>query len=122
LATAVQVLAYEIRMASLSDDKGVLKNIDDWDQPLATSDEVELFHKHLEKTMEEVKFYDPENPKQLLTREDYLTGAEWIKWRFLYSVVCCLQSIVLPTIRLEMLKQLLDYFSQVLHSRGLIKD
>ena len=68
LATAVQVLAYEIRMASLSDDKGVLKNIDDWDQPLATSDEVELFHKHLEKTMEEVKFYDPENPKQLLTR------------------------------------------------------
>ena len=68
LATAVQVLAYEIRMASLSDDKGVLKNIDDWDQPLATSDEMELFHKHLEKTMEAVKFYDPENPKQLLTR------------------------------------------------------
>ena len=68
LATAVQVLAYEIRMASLSDDKGVLKNIDDWDQPLATSDEMELFHEHLEKTMEEVKFYDPENPKQLLTR------------------------------------------------------
>ena len=68
LATAVQVLAYEIRMASLSDDKGVLKNIDDWDQPLATSDEMELFPEHLEKTMEEVKFHDPESPKQLLTR------------------------------------------------------
>ena len=68
LATAVQVLAYEIRMASLSDDNGVLQNIDEWDQPLATSDEVELFHKHLEKTMAELNFYDPENPKQLLTR------------------------------------------------------
>ena len=33
LATAVQVLAYEIRMASLSDAEGVLPAMDDWDQP-----------------------------------------------------------------------------------------
>ena len=68
LATAVQVLAYEVRMASLQDDKGVLPTMDEWDQPLATADELELFHNHLAKTMATLKFYDPDNPKQLLTR------------------------------------------------------
>ena len=68
LATAVQVLAYEIRMASLSDAEGVLPAMDDWDQPLATADELESFHEHLAETMEELNFYDPSNPKQLITR------------------------------------------------------
>ena len=68
LATAVQVLAYEVRMASLQDDKGVLPTMDEWDQPLATADELELFHNHLAETMVTLKFYDPDNPKQLLTR------------------------------------------------------
>ena len=43
LATAVQVLAYEVRMASLQDENGVLPSMDEWDQPLATADELELF-------------------------------------------------------------------------------
>ena len=68
LATAVQVLAYEVRMASLQNDKGVLPTMDEWDQPLATADELELFHNHLAETMATLKFYDPDNPKQLLTR------------------------------------------------------
>lgn len=68
LATAVQVLAYEIRMASLANEMGELPEINDWDQPLATSEELEFFHQHLSKTMADLKFYDPENPKQLLTR------------------------------------------------------
>jgi tRNA (cytidine32/uridine32-2'-O)-methyltransferase len=29
---------------------------------------VERFHTHLEETMREVGFYDPNNPKQLMTR------------------------------------------------------
>lgn len=68
LAAAVQVLAYEIRMASVSDAEGVLPAMDDWDQPLATADELESFHEHLAETMEDLKFYDPNNPKQLITR------------------------------------------------------
>ena len=68
LATAVQVLAYEVRMASLQDENGVLPSMDEWDQPLATADELELFHHHLAETMATLKFYDPDNPKQLLTR------------------------------------------------------
>jgi tRNA (cytidine32/uridine32-2'-O)-methyltransferase len=68
LATAVQVLAYEVRMASLQDENGVLSSMHEWDQPLATADELELFHHHLAETMATLKFYDPDNPKQLLTR------------------------------------------------------
>ena len=68
LATAVQVLAYEVRMASLQDENGVLPSMAEWDQPLATADELELFHHHLAETMATLKFYDPNNPKQLLTR------------------------------------------------------
>tara|TARA_B110000977_G_scaffold188398_1_gene256579 strand:+ start:120 stop:833 length:714 start_codon:yes stop_codon:yes gene_type:complete len=68
LATAVQVLAYEVRMASLQDENGVLPSMDEWDQPLATADELELFHQHLAETMATLNFYDPDNPKQLLTR------------------------------------------------------
>lgn len=68
LATAVQVLAYEVRMASLQDENGVLPSMHEWDQPLATADELELFHHHLAETMATLKFYDPDNPKQLLTR------------------------------------------------------
>ena len=68
LATAVQVLAYEVRMASLQDENGVLPSMDEWDQPLATADELELFHHHLAETMAMLNFYDPDNPKQLLTR------------------------------------------------------
>ena len=68
LATAVQVLSYEIRMASLTRKNGKLPEMNEWDQPLATADELELFHDHLASTMADLKFYDPDNPKQLLTR------------------------------------------------------
>ena len=68
LATAVQVLSYEIRMASLVRKNGDLPEMNEWDQPLATADELELFHEHLAATMADLKFYDPDNPKQLLTR------------------------------------------------------
>ena len=68
LATAVQVLAYEIRMASLADEQGNLPSLSEWDQPPDTAGDLEFFHEHLATTMAELQFYDPENPKQLLTR------------------------------------------------------
>lgn len=68
LATAVQVLAYEIRMASLANENGDLPDLAEWDQPLVNAEDLENFHKHLAETMAELDFYDPENPKQLLTR------------------------------------------------------
>jgi len=68
LATAVQVLAYEIRMASLSDKQGNLPDLGEWDQPMTTAEDLENFHTHLAQTMADLDFYDPDNPKQLLTR------------------------------------------------------
>ena len=68
LATAVQVLAYEIRMASLADEQGELPHLSEWDQPLVNAEDLENFHDHLAQTMAELDFYDPQNPKQLLTR------------------------------------------------------
>jgi len=68
LATAVQVLAYEVRMASLADEQGNLPPLTDWDQPPVSAGDLEFLHEHLAATMADLKFYDPENPKQLLTR------------------------------------------------------
>lgn len=68
LATAVQVLAYEVRMASLADEKGQIPELGEWDQPLVNSEDLENFHNHLAETMADLDFYDPKNPKQLLTR------------------------------------------------------
>jgi tRNA (cytidine32/uridine32-2'-O)-methyltransferase len=68
LATAVQVLAYEVRMASLANENGKIPELSQWDQPLSSSKDLEHFHTHLKETMAELDFYDPENPKQLLTR------------------------------------------------------
>lgn len=68
LATAVQVLSYEIRMGSLADAEGNLPSLQEWDQPPVTADDLEYFHEHLAQTMADLDFYDPNNPKQLLTR------------------------------------------------------
>jgi tRNA (cytidine32/uridine32-2'-O)-methyltransferase len=68
LAAAVQVLSYEIRMAGLADSEGQLPDLGHWDQPSATAEDLENFHSHLAETMADLEFYDPENPKQLLTR------------------------------------------------------
>ena len=68
LACAVQVIVYEVYLAfSEKNDLNFLKQTE-WDQPIAKVGDLERFHTHLEETMREVGFYDPNNPKQLMTR------------------------------------------------------
>lgn len=67
LAASVQVLSYEIRMAFLGRDK-IADKSESWDQPLASVEETELFHHHLQETLTALGFLDPRNPKQLPTR------------------------------------------------------
>ena len=55
-------------MASLTNEAGDLPALSEWDQPMASSEELEHFHTHLSETMAQLSFYDPDNPKQLLTR------------------------------------------------------
>lgn len=63
LAMAVQVICYEILQANLSRDATQA-----WDIEYATADAVEHLFEHLERTLVEVEFHDPENPRQLMTR------------------------------------------------------
>jgi tRNA (cytidine32/uridine32-2'-O)-methyltransferase len=86
LAMAVQLVAYELRMALLLKDSsaitsegtgsGVNEQLgaslsaqdEGWDEALASVDEVENFFAHLEKTLIATGFHDPEKPRQLMVR------------------------------------------------------
>ncbi len=63
LAMAVQVISYEILMAG-RDAPAPLE----WDQPLAGADAIEHFYTHLTRTLTDIGFHDPDNPRQLLPR------------------------------------------------------
>lgn len=66
LASAVQILAYEIYCASWV-DVGV--NVPDFrDGRPVKSEEMQLFYRHLKAVMEQIGFLDPENPKLLMRR------------------------------------------------------
>jgi len=63
LAMAVQVLTYEIRAAQ-AEKPPVYES----DAPLATSEELERFYTHLERTLTDLQFLDPDNPRYLMRR------------------------------------------------------
>ena len=64
LSQAVQILVYEIRMAVLSGDE----NQDYWDIELANNNQTEMLIQHMDELMQEVDFYDVDNPRKLLLR------------------------------------------------------
>jgi TrmH family RNA methyltransferase len=66
LAAAVQVLCYELRMATLD---GVAPTASGEEpEPLASADDMERFYVHLQQTLEAVGFLDPENPRIMMQR------------------------------------------------------
>ena len=68
LACAVQLIAYEIRCAAVTDDAATPANAAEMlGEPLATSAEIQRFYQHLDQVMVESGFLDPNNPR-LLTR------------------------------------------------------
>lgn len=68
LAAAVQVISYEIRMSHLNAEAGKPIHFDDWDQPPATSKDLDCYYQHLEETLLELQFINPDNPRQTMTR------------------------------------------------------
>ncbi len=70
LAMAVQVLSYELLQASLNEARAPYVDGDDqrWDMSFAKTEAIENMFVHLEQTLVEVGFHDPENPRQLMTR------------------------------------------------------
>ena len=67
LAMAVQILAYEIRMADLVGQIGSEEDAQ-WDTPFATSDDMARFYAHLEQTLIDIQFLDAKAPRQLMRR------------------------------------------------------
>ena len=65
LSQAVQILAYEIRLSYLQ-DRHVNKEY--WDVELANNEQTERLINHMDELMQEVEFYDVENPRKLLVR------------------------------------------------------
>lgn len=70
VAAAIQVICYELRMAVLAQQGGTADpgGMQDWDEPLVSAEDMERFLKHFEETLLDIDFFDPTNPKQLLTR------------------------------------------------------
>ncbi|RFQ09866.1 tRNA (cytosine(32)/uridine(32)-2'-O)-methyltransferase TrmJ, partial [Pseudomonas sp. ATCC 13867] len=79
LATAVQVLVYEVRMAWLAvqgqptkqekvESTAMLNSVP------VTSDELERFYAHLESTLVDIQFLDPQKPRHLMSRLRRLYG------------------------------------------------
>lgn len=76
LAAAVQVLAYECRQAALATPSGLSDAMPgavhpfgvEWDNPLANHADTERFFEHLERTLTDIGFHDPANPRQLMAR------------------------------------------------------
>ncbi|HVE45003.1 MAG TPA: tRNA (cytosine(32)/uridine(32)-2'-O)-methyltransferase TrmJ [Gammaproteobacteria bacterium] len=64
LAAAVQVIAYEWRVASLQ----VGDDVEEWDYRLATADEMEKYFSHLEEVLIQIDFLKQEAPRKLMTR------------------------------------------------------
>lgn len=70
LAAAVQVLSYELRMAALDNPQPTSNE----PTPLAASEEIERFYTHLEQTLVEIGFLNPDQPKRLMQRLRRLYG------------------------------------------------
>ncbi len=68
LATAVQVIAYEVRMAMLTATEGKTLGDHQWDMPPADPRSLDAYYSHLEQTLIQLGFLDPTNPKQTMTR------------------------------------------------------
>lgn len=73
VASAVQVMAYELRMAVLSHEGQLDADYSsnwgvEWDNELANQQELNGFIQHLEQTLVEIDFLDPNNPKMLMPR------------------------------------------------------
>lgn len=65
LAMAVQVICYEVRKASAT---AIDSDENRWDMEFASASDLEYFFEHLESTLVQLNFHDPDSPRQLMTR------------------------------------------------------
>ena len=64
LAAAVQVLAYELRLAALGSETTLCAP----EEPLATAEEIQALYEHMAQALTDIHFLNPDNPRQLMPR------------------------------------------------------
>ncbi len=70
IASAVQVISYEIFMAKLEHAPSPADSVGE----IATSSELEYFFEHLQEVLLQIEFLDPKQPKLLMRRLRHLYG------------------------------------------------
>lgn len=98
VAAAVQVLAYEVRMAHLqaaekplSPEQAMPVQFLRWDEEVVPHADMERFYAHFEQMLLETGFLAPDNPRQLLARTRRLFGRirldriEYNMWRGIFT-------------------------------------
>ena len=86
VAQAIQVICYEMRMATLGQEQNDQASSDsekmqvtekikmEWDEPLVNHQQMQEFYPHLEKMLVDIEFLDPQNPRLLPLRLRRLFG------------------------------------------------
>jgi tRNA (cytidine32/uridine32-2'-O)-methyltransferase len=64
---AVQIVAYECRMMQLDGQTAGPEDVE-WDTPFAKAEDMTRFYAHLEETLIDIEFLNPEAPRQLMRR------------------------------------------------------
>ena len=98
LAQAIQVLAYELRVAFLEQGSG-LHHAQAEVGTLAQSDEIERMYAHLENALVALDFLDPRNPKKLMPRLRRLfarTGLEREEVNILRGILARIDDVAGP--------------------------
>lgn len=68
IATAVQVVCYELRQAAITASEQPAVPWGEWDIKPASAEALEHYFQHLEQTMVDIGFHKRENPRQTMTR------------------------------------------------------
>lgn len=98
VAAAVQVLAYEVRMAHLqaeakpvAEENRMPLQFLQWDQEVVPQGDMERFYEHFESMLVDTGFLEPSNPRQLMSRVRRLFGRvrldriEYNMWRGIFT-------------------------------------
>lgn len=68
VAAAVQLFSYELRMAAKVEQQDSPKWGVEWDQPLATGEQLEGLFEHWQRVLVDIDFLDPANPRLLMSK------------------------------------------------------
>jgi tRNA/rRNA methyltransferase len=98
LGAAVQVMAYELRMAAFCEAPPALATLaTPFSSPAAALDEIERFYAHLESVLVATGFHDPAKPRRLMPKLRRLFGRAALEKDEINILRGILDSIETPT-------------------------